>query len=228
VTEPNGSGHADGPFAEFLYPFLDERGDTALAEVLAQVRASTLQKSAEVIALRRASLAEYAGALVAAAQDLARAFAAGGQLLACGNGGSATDAQDLAADCLHPAPGRAALPALSLTNDIGVVTAVGNDVGFDNVFARQVIALGRPGDIAVGFSTSGQSPNVLAALLQARKQGLLTLAFAGYDGGALARAGLDHCFVVRSSYIPRIQEAQASLYHGLLELTRTLLEASPS
>ena len=152
-----------------------------------------------------------------AAQDMAEAFAAGGQLLAFGNGGSATDAQDVAADCLNPYRGRP-LPALSLTNDIGVITGVGNDVGFDNVFARQVIAYGRPGDIALGFSTSGKSANVLAAFTQAHKQGLLTVGIAGYDGGRMAGMGLRHCLVVRSTYVPRIQEVHATIYHTLLEL----------
>jgi len=109
------------------------------------------------------------------------------------------------------------LPAIALTNDIAVVTAVGNDVGFDNIFARQVIAFGRPGDIAFGISTSGNSANVLAALEQAKKQGLVTLALAGYDGGKLSRsAAVDYCIVAPSDHIPRIQEAQATVYHTLL------------
>ena len=113
----------------------------------------------------------------------------------------------------------------SLTNDIGVVTAVGNDVGFENVFARQVIAFGRRGDIALGFSTSGQSPNVLAAFEQAKKIGLLTIGLAGYDGGKMAQAGLDYCFVVHSTYVPRLQEVQATAYHTLWDLTHRILEA---
>lgn len=151
---------------------------------------------------------------------MARAFAAGATLLAFGNGGSTTDAQDLVAELIDPPfPDSRPLPAIALANDIAVVTAVGNDVGFDNVFARQVIAFGQPGDIAVGISTSGNSTNVLVALEQAKKQGLLTIGLAGYDGGKTARSSAaDFCLVASSDYIPRIQEAQATIYHALLEV----------
>ena len=212
------------PFSEFLYPFLQSGEEVPLAAVLDEVRGSTLQKAQEIIAMRQAFIAAHGDALVAAAQDMARSFAEGGQLLAFGNGGSATDAQDIAADFLNPGNGYPALPALSLTNDIGVVTGVGNDVGFDNVFARQIIAFGRPGDLALGFSTSGESPNVIAAFERARQMDLLTIGIAGYDGGRMARAGLDHCFVVHSTYVPRIQEVHATIYHTLWELTHRILE----
>ena len=206
------------PFSDFLYPFLEDQEQGSLTAVLDEVRASTLQKAAEIATMRQAFIAEQADELVAAAQQMAHAFAQGRQLLTMGNGGSATDAQDMAADFLNPESGYAPLPALSLTNDIGVVTAVGNDVGFDNVFIRQVIAYGRSGDILVGFSTSGQSPNLLSAFSQAKKMGLHTIGIAGYDGGNMAKAGLDSCFVVRSSYIPRIQEVHATIYHTLWHL----------
>lgn len=220
MTSPN----AD-PFSDFLYPFLEDKGQIPLATVLDEVRGSTLQKAREIVEMRQAFFDEQGETLITAAEDMARSFADGGQLLAFGNGGSATDAQDVAADFLNPGDGYAPFPALSLTNDSGVVTAVGNDVGFDNVFVRQIIAYGRRGDIALGFSTSGQSPNVLAAFEQAQKMGLLTIGIVGYDGGKMARAGLDHCFIVRSSYIPRIQEVQATIYHTLWELTHRILEA---
>jgi D-sedoheptulose 7-phosphate isomerase len=116
------------------------------------------------------------------------------------------------------------LPAIALTNDIAVVTAVGNDVGFENIFTRQIIAFGRPGDIAVGISTSGNSLNVLQAFEQAKKQGLLTIGLAGYDGGKTRRsAAVDFCLVSPGDHIPRIQEAQATVYHALIELVQTLL-----
>jgi D-sedoheptulose 7-phosphate isomerase len=214
------------PFSDFLYPFMADQQARSLETVLAEVQGSTLQKAREIAGMRQAFIAGQADQLAAAARDLAQAFARGAQLLAFGNGGSATDAQDVAADFLHPPDGYRPLPALSLTNDIGVVTAVGNDVGFENVFARQIIAFGRPGDIAVGFSTSGESPNVLAAFRQAQQEGLLTVGLAGYDGGKMAAAGLDHCFVVRSSYVPRIQEVHATIYHTLWALTQRLLEAA--
>ena len=119
---------------------------------------------------------------------------------------------------------RSPLPAIALTNDIAVVTAVANDVGFDNVFARQVIAFGRAGDIAFGISTSGSSTNVLVALEQAKKQGLLTVGLAGYDGGTMSRSGtVDFCITAHSDHVPRIQEAQATVYHALLDVISALL-----
>ena len=113
---------------------------------------------------------------------------------------------------------------MALTNDIAVVTAVGNDVGFDKVFSRQLIAFARPGDIAFGISTSGNSANILVAFKQAKKQGLLTVGLAGYDGGDMARSeAVDYCIIVPSSNIPRIQEAQATVYHTLVEVVQTVL-----
>jgi len=213
-----------------LYPFLYDTPPAAdaLDAVLAEVRASTIAKCAEVVALRRRLLDEYAELLVDAAAAMADAFAAGGKLLAFGNGGSATDAQDAAADCMAPPlPHWRALPAIALVNDVAVVTALGNDVGVDHVFARQVVAFGKAGDIALGVSTSGNSPNVVAALAEAKRRGLLTVALAGYDGGAMARDGAaDFCFVARLEYVPRIQEGQATLWHTLLELVQESLGRS--
>ncbi|MDQ6660457.1 MAG: SIS domain-containing protein, partial [Chloroflexota bacterium] len=137
-----------------------------------------------------------------------------------------TDAQDLVTDLLNPPfPYWQPLPAIALTNDIAVITAVGNDVGFDNVFARQVIAFGRKGDIALGISTSGNSTNVLVALEQAKKQGLLTIGLAGYDGGKMLHSkAVDVCINSASDHIPRIQEAQATVYHALLEVIHALIQ----
>ena len=171
-----------------LYPFLYEDGGgdvdgAALGTLIEQVSASTLAKAREVVELRARMLADHGDELTAAATAMAAAFARGGCLLAFGNGGSATDAADAAADCIRPPVAEwRPLPALSLAADPSVVTAIANDVGFDNVFSRQVIAYGRAGDVAVGFSTSGSSRNVLAGLAQAHRQGLLTIAFGGYDG----------------------------------------------
>ncbi len=207
-------------YDRLFYPFLFEGGKASIEDVLAQVRHSTLEKCREVIALRRTTLESSGEQIVAAGQAMARAFADGATLLAFGNGGSTTDAQDLVAELLNPPfPNWSPLPAIALTNDIAVVTAVGNDVGFDNVFARQVIAYGRRGDIALGVSTSGNSINVLVALEQAKKQGLLTVGLAGYDGGKMMRSkALDFCINSPSDHIPRIQEAQATVYHALLEV----------
>jgi D-sedoheptulose 7-phosphate isomerase len=207
-------------YDRLFYPYLFDGGTASAEDVLAQVRHSTLDKCREIVALRRATLDQYGDLIVAAGQAMAQAFATGATLLAFGNGGSTTDAQDLVADLLDP-PFAASrpLPAIALTDDIAVITAVANDVGFDNVFARQVIAFGQPGDIAAGFSTSGNSTNVLVALEQAKKQGLLTVAIAGYDGGKMARStAVDFCIVAPSDHIPRIQEAQATIYHALLEV----------
>ncbi|HMQ29830.1 MAG TPA: SIS domain-containing protein [Chloroflexaceae bacterium] len=223
MTDDEGSA-----YDRLFYPYLFAGGSVSADEVLAQVRGSILAKCDEIAQLRRAVLEQSGARIVAVGSAVARAFAAGATLLAFGNGGSATDAQDLVADLTAPpAPGRPALPAIALTDDIAVVTAVGNDVGFENVFARQVIAFGRQGDIAVGISTSGSSANVLAALEQAKRQGMLTVALAGYDGGKTARsAAVDHCLVVPSDHIPRIQEAQATVYHALLDVIFASLSPS--
>src|ERR1700730_5086036 len=212
-------------YDRLFYPYLFEGGKSSIEDVLAQVRHSTLEKCREVIELRRAML-EYAGEqIVAAGRAMARNFANGATLLAFGNGGSTTDAQDLVAELLTPPfPSWMPLPAIALTNDIAVVTAVGNDVGFDNIYARQVIAFGQRGDIALGISTSGNSINVQVALEQAKKQGLLTIGLAGYDGGKMARsAAVDFCIASPGDHIPRIQEAHATAYHALLEVIQALM-----
>lgn len=212
-------------YDRLFYPFLFEGGQSSIEDVLSQVRYSTIEKCREVIALRRATLEAASQQIVAAGRAMARAFANGATLFAFGNGGSTTDAQDFVTDLLNPPfASWSPLPAIALTNDIAVVTAVGNDVGFDNIFSRQIIALGRTSDIAFGVSTSGNSSNVLSALAQARKQGLLTIGLAGYDGGKMLHASsVDICINAASDHIPRIQEAQATVYHALLEVIHSLL-----
>ncbi|HUF38221.1 MAG TPA: SIS domain-containing protein [Anaerolineales bacterium] len=212
--------------SDFLYPFLQEEPARSLEAVLSGLQASTLQKAGEVARMRTDFWCHYGDALVAAATALAGVFASGGQLLTFGNGGSATDAQDAAADLVNPGPGRRPLPAVCLANDIGVVTGVGNDVGFDNVFTRQIIAFGREGDAVLGFSTSGESRNVTTGLERAQSMGLRTIGITGYDGGKMARLGLDHCLIVHSTYIPRIQEVHATIYHTLWALVHERLNAS--
>ncbi len=198
--------------SSFLYPMLDNEAAADPDAVLTDVRASVVAKAAEIAALRRRTLDDNAAALAGAVTALRERFAAGGRLLALGNGGSATDAMDLVADLR--AAGR---PALDLTEDTAVLTAVANDVGVEAMFARQVIAHGRRTDALVAFSTSGGSANVLAALAEARRRGLMTVALVGYDGGRIAAEGLaDHVIITRSEHIPRIQEAQASAYHALV------------
>jgi D-sedoheptulose 7-phosphate isomerase len=203
----------DAGASSFLYPFLDER-ESSLRPVLDDVRASALMKSVEIGDLRRQTLTDNAEVLIAAASTLRFAFARGRKLLALGNGGSATDAIDVVAD-LH----RIGLPAIDLTEDSAIITAIANDIGTDAIFLRQVIAYGHDGDVLIALSTSGNSTNVIAALEEARRRGLATIALVGYDGGRIGSEALaDHVIVTRSEHIPRIQEAQASAYHALCEL----------
>ncbi len=208
----------DAGASSFLYPFLGEREDD-LETVVADVRASVLAKAAEISALRAQTLEEAEGELRSAAAELRSRLECGGRVLAVGNGGSATDAMDAVADLRWPPAGWRSWAAIDLTEDTGILTAIANDVGVDSIFSRQVIAHGRAGDALLVFSTSGGSRNVLAALAQARRIGMLTLAFVGYDGGQIAAERLaDHAIVTRSEHIPRIQEAQASAWHVLREL----------
>jgi D-sedoheptulose 7-phosphate isomerase len=195
--------------ASFLYPFLeDDDGASDLDAVREDVRRSIEAKAAEIGALREQVLRENADVLRAAAGAL------GPRVLALGNGGSATDAMDVVADLR--ARGRR---ALDLTDDPAVLTAIANDIGVEAIFARQVIAHGRAGDALLTLSTSGSSANVIAALAEARRRALVTIAMVGYDGGRIAAESLaDFVVVVRSEHIPRIQEAQASAYHTLVEL----------
>jgi len=215
-------------YDRLFYPFLFEGGKASIEDVLAQVRHSTLEKCHEVIALRHATLDQSGTLIVAAGEAMAQAFANGAMLLAFGNGGSTTDAQDLVTELTNPPfPTWSPLPAIALTNDIAVITGVGNDVGIENIYARQVIAFGRTGDIALGISTSGNSANVLLALEQAKKQGLLTIALAGYDGGKMMRSSaIDYCILSPSDHIPRIQEAQATAYHALIEVIYSVMRTT--
>ena len=214
-------GHDVGA-SSFLYPFLGSQ-EQQLGTVVEAVQASLLQKVEEVNGMRAALAESEAGTIVTCAVAIAARLARGGALIAFGNGGSATDANDLVADCVAPPPGLRPLPALSLSADPAIITALANDIGSEAIFARQLLAYARPQDVAVGISTSGGSPNVLAALAAARKRGLLTVAILGYDGGTIMREGLaDHMIVVRSTYVPRIQEVQASAYHVLRGLLNAL------
>jgi D-sedoheptulose 7-phosphate isomerase len=204
----------DAGASSFLYPFLAEQ-ESQLEPVVDDVRRSALMKAAEVGALREQTLGENRDVLLRGAEALRSALDQGGKLLALGNGGSATDAMDLVADFRQPASGRA-WPAVDLTEDPAILTAIANDIGTEAIFSRQVIAYGRAGDALVALSTSGNSGNVIHALAEARQRGLLTLAMVGYDGGRIGAEGLaDHVIITRSEHIPRIQEAQASAYHAL-------------
>jgi len=214
----------DAGSVESLYPFL--YSDTSdLPAVLDEVRRSTVAKAGEITELRRVISARDGGRLMACAADAAARFAKGGRLLAFGNGGSATDAQQLATLFLNPGGTARPLPALGLANDTSVVTALCNDIGVDVIFARQVAAFGRAGDIAVGLSTSGNSDNLVRAFDEASRRGLLTIGLAGYEGGKMAELdSIDYLFVAPSSSVHRIQEAQTTTYHVFWELTQAALE----
>src|SRR5215211_7012150 len=212
-------GHDVGA-SSFLYPMLGS-GEQRLTEVVEEVQGSMLQKVQEVNRLRAAAAESEAAALSDVAVAIVERLEQGGKLIAFGNGGSATDANDLVADCLDPPPGFGTISAVSLSTEPANITAVANDIGTEAIFARQLIAHARPEDVALGISTSGGSANILSALAEARKRGLLTVGLVGYDGGRIVGERLaDHAVVVRSDYIPRIQEVQASIYHvlrGLVE-----------
>ena len=218
-----GGSTAGAGASAFLYPFLGEqRAD--LEPLVDDVRRSVLTKAREVEELRVRTIESGCAELVEAATTLRDLLDRGGTLLAFGNGGSATDAMDLVADFRAAPQGWRPLRALDLTDDPAILTALANDIGPESLFARQVIAYGRPGDVAVALTTSGNSGNIVEALAEARRRGLATIAFVGYDGGRIAAERLaDHVVVTPSEHIPRIQEAQATAYHAL----RELLEHAP-
>lgn len=198
----------------FLYPMLDEQERDASA-LLADLARSADAKAVESARTCSAALAGCGDDLDRAAGAMATAFAAGGRLFTFGNGGSATDAAGLAALFTSPTVGRP-LPARSLAVDTAVLTALANDIGVEVVFARQLMAHGRSGDIALGLSTSGGSTNVLRAFGEARRRGLLTVGLAGYGGGAMRTCGdLDHCLGVEAQSVHRTQEAQSAVVHAL-------------
>jgi D-sedoheptulose 7-phosphate isomerase len=211
----------DAGASSFLYPFLAE-GEHDLDAILVDIRESALMKSQEVAQLRSATVQRSFQELVAAADTLRAALEDGGRLLALGNGGSATDAMDVVADFAAEDLGWPPRPALDLTADTAIITAIANDIGTEAIFARQIIAYGRAGDVLLALSTSGNSLSVLDALAQARRGGLATIALVGYDGGRVASEQLaDHVIVTPSQHIPRIQEAQATAYHLLRELVES-------
>jgi D-sedoheptulose 7-phosphate isomerase len=200
---------------DFLYPFIE--GDETDADTLLRDLARSAEgKWTQSTELRTVTLAQSDEQLRAIAAAMAERFAAGGRLFTFGNGGSATDAEAVAHLYTEPPWGRP-LPARSLAEDQAVMTALGNDVGFDLVFSRQLIAHGRRHDIAMGFSTSGNSENLMRAFAEARKQGMLTVGLSGYDGGRMAAEGtpVEQCLVARSDSVHRIQESQAALNHAL-------------
>jgi D-sedoheptulose 7-phosphate isomerase len=181
--------------------------------------AAHLGSSAELLR-ETAACAEHIAAVAAA---IAGALEGGGKVLLCGNGGSAADAQHVATELVARYKlQRRALPAIALGTDVTYLTASGNDYGFETVFARQVEALGRPGDVLWAFSTSGASPNVLAAVAAARRLDMLTVGFTGASGGQLAPA-VHHALRVPSDDTPHIQETHMAAAHAICDLLEAAL-----
>jgi D-sedoheptulose 7-phosphate isomerase len=207
-------GHDVGQ-AGFLYPFLGrEKQETV--DILGEVANSIRMKAADDAKLREQVAREESEMIGNACSAIAERVRLGGKLIVFGNGGSATDANDFAIDCVAPPAGYRPVPAVSLSLEPANISAIANDVGTEVIFLRQLIAQARPNDVAVGISTSGGSRNVVLALEEARKRNMLTVALLGYDGGEIVRRGhADFPIVVHCDYIPRIQEVQASAYHAM-------------
>ena len=214
-------GHELGDTA-FLYPFLgQEKQETG--DLLAEVAASIQMKVHDDSELRTRLALEGTEQISETARAIHDRLLRGGKLILFGNGGSATDANDWAIDCVLPPMGYQPVPAVSLSLEPANITAVANDVGAEVIFLRQLIAQAQPDDVAIAISTSGGSRNIIMAMDEARRQGLLTVALLGYDGGEIKRQRLaDIPLVVHCDYIPRIQEVQASIYHIIRESLEVL------
>ena len=206
-----------------LYPFLHKkkRDPVALNNALID---SVNQKAALHQQVIERFFSQNSQAIVDAAGAIFDVYRNNGELYCMGNGGSSSDASHIAVEFLHPVTtGRPALPAHDLTQDKTFITAVGNDVGFDHIFERQLRARLKPHDMVIGVSTSGNSTNLTKAFEYAQSIGAKTLALSGGNGGDVASMGLDHCLVVDTDSIHRIQECHVTIYHILWDLTHTLL-----
>ncbi len=207
---------------EFLYPFLGEKKQET-TDIVVDVAASIQMKVHDDTELRTRLAKEESEQIGNTALTIHGRLAQGGKLILFGNGGSATDANDWVLDSVIPPAGYRPIPAISLSMEPANITALANDVGTEVIFLRQLIAQARPQDVAIGISTSGGSRNIVMALEEARKRGLLTVALLGCDGGEIDRRRLaDFPIIVRSHYIPRIQEIQASAYHVIREMLEVL------
>jgi D-sedoheptulose 7-phosphate isomerase len=179
------------------------------------MRDAILRKARESAEVKLRFFEEYAAELDVCARAVAERFCAGGRLWVMGNGGSSCDAAHVAVEFVHPiVEKRRALPAFALASDTAALTAIANDTDFSRVFVDQLQLLGHPGDVALGLSTSGASANVNRALKHGREKGLLTIGFAGRDGGRMPDV-CDHCFVVKTWSVHRVQETHTALLHLL-------------
>jgi len=207
-----------------LYPFLkgkppsSDNLDSSLLE-------SVMQKAADSRSTPQRYFEKYGSTIVAAARTIAKVYQSGGRLLAMGNGGSSADAAHIAVEFIHPITvGRPSLEAIDLTANTTTITAVSNDFGFENIFVRQLQAMGREGDGLIGLSTSGNSKNLLAAFAQGKKMGMATIGLAGGNGGKMAKSpDVDICLVVETSSIHRVQESHLATYHILWDLVHAIL-----
>jgi D-sedoheptulose 7-phosphate isomerase len=207
-----------------LYPFLHGKQQDP-AKLNASLLYSVEEKARDSRDTNARFFSDQAPTLVAAAHALADVYRRGGRMFSMGNGGSSCDASHVAVEFVHPiTAGRPALAAINLVADIAMISAVGNDVGFDHVFARQIIAQGKAGDALIGMSTSGNSANLISAFAKAKQIGIATIGLAGGDGGKMKTAGVvDHCLIVPTTSIHRIQECHVAAYHILWDLVHTLL-----
>ena len=209
---------------EGLYPFLHGKAQDPV-KLQAALMHSVAEKARDSRDTNERFFKAQASVLVAAAEALATVYINKGKLYSMGNGGSSCDASHIAVEFVHPVTtGRPALAATNLVADLAMISAVGNDLGFDHVFVRQLIAHGRKGDALIGISTSGNSQNLMAAFAKAREMGIVTIGLTGGDGGKMLSSGtVDHCLVVPSTSIHRIQECHVNAYHILWDLVHTLL-----
>jgi D-sedoheptulose 7-phosphate isomerase len=207
-----------------LYPFLHGNQQDP-AKLNASLLYSVEEKARDSRDTNARFFSDQAPTLVAAAHALADVYRSGGRMFSMGNGGSSCDASHVAVEFVHPiTAGRTALAAINLVADIAMISAVGNDVGFDHVFVRQIIAQGKAGDALIGISTSGNSANLISAFAKAKQIGIATIGLAGGDGGKMKTAGVvDHCLIVPTTSIHRIQECHVAAYHILWDLVHTLL-----
>ena len=207
-----------------LYPFLHGKAQDP-AKLHAALLHSVAEKARESRDTNERFFGEQAPTLVAMANAVAGVYRQNGRLFSMGNGGSSCDASHVAVEFVHPiTAGRPALAATNLVADLAMISAVGNDLGFDHVFVRQIIAQGRTGDGLIGISTSGNSTNLISAFVKAKEMGLVTLGLAGGDGGRMKTSGaVDFCLIVPTSSIHRTQECHVTAYHILWDLVHTLL-----
>lgn len=203
-----------------LYPFLD-KNNIASPNLLESLN----KKVEDSINVKQSFFQNNADKLIQAAQIIAKSYQQGGHLYAMGNGGSSCDAAHITTEFMHPiTTGRKALAATNLTADIATMTGISNDVGLDHVFLRQLICVARKNDVLIGFSTSGNSKNLILAFAQAKEMGLSTIGFSGQTGGEMAKSdAVDLCLTVETDSVHRVQEAHLTSYHILWDLVHSLL-----